>query len=151
MVTKNPLVGDFVDLCPRAYALGRASETVSMRPPNSLPFHMEIALSAELSSISTKQKPRERPVSRSVTMDAETTSPAWAKASRSSSFVVRYGSPPTKSLRAISTKNFFYYVPRKATLLARLTWRQRRLTHEPRYCSTPFLKSYLYAGTAVMT
>src|SRR3989344_6093590 len=92
------------------YAFGRASETVSMRPPKSLPFHIAIAPSAPASSaISTKPKPRERPVSRSVTMLAEATSPALAKASRSSSPVARYGRPPTKSLRAMITRNKITY------------------------------------------
>src|SRR3990167_6123703 len=106
----RPLGRLFADCRPQAYAFGRASETVSMRPPKSLPFHMAIAPSAPASSaISTKPKPRERPVSRSVTMLAEATSPALAKASRSSSPVARYGRPPTKSLRAMITRNKITY------------------------------------------
>src|SRR3989338_7245473 len=53
--------------------------------------------------------PGERPVSRSVTMLAEATSPPLAKASRSSSPVARYGRPPTKSLRAMITRNKITY------------------------------------------
>src|SRR3989338_3525553 len=120
-----PLAEGFWTAVRKAYAFGRASETVSIRPPNSLPFHMAIAPSAPASSaISTKPKPRERPVSRSVTIEAVATSPAWAKASRSSSPVVRYGRPPTKSLRSMNyeKQNYLLFF-RKATLPARGTWR----------------------------
>src|SRR5262245_64812874 len=50
---------------------------------------------------STNQKPRERPVSRSVTTLADSTQPTAAKASRRRSLEVEKDKPPTKSLTAM--------------------------------------------------
>src|SRR5437773_1481022 len=52
-------------------------------------------------AISTNPKPRERPVSRSVTTLADSTLPAAAKASRRRSLEVEKDKPPTKSLTAM--------------------------------------------------
>src|SRR5437867_1133731 len=52
-------------------------------------------------AISTKPKPRDRPVSRSVTTLADSTLPVAAKASRRRSFEVENERPPTKSLTAM--------------------------------------------------
>src|SRR5690242_270914 len=54
-------------------------------------------------AISTKAKPRDRPVSRSSITEADSTVPTAAKASRSSSLVVRNERFPTYSLVAILT------------------------------------------------
>lgn len=76
-------------------AIGRASFTVSTRPSSSLPFHIEIADSASASSISTKPKPRDRPVIFSVMTVADTTAPAFEKASLRLSDVVPQERLPT--------------------------------------------------------
>jgi membrane protein DedA with SNARE-associated domain len=52
-------------------------------------------------AISTNPKPRERPVSRSVTTLADSTLPTAAKASRRRSLEVEKDKPPTKSLTAM--------------------------------------------------
>src|SRR5438093_4194763 len=52
-------------------------------------------------AISTKPKPRDRPVSRSVTTLADSTLPVAAKASRRRSLEVENERPPTKSLTAM--------------------------------------------------
>src|SRR5436309_15663370 len=56
-------------------ARGRASLTLIVRPLTSVPLKRSIALLPASVSISTKPKPRERPVSRSVTMEADSTAP----------------------------------------------------------------------------
>src|SRR5687768_16547729 len=73
-----------------------------VRPSRLVPFSLLIADSASSGvAISTKPKPRERPVSRSVTTLADSTLPQAAKASRSRSVEVEKESPPTKSLTAM--------------------------------------------------
>ena len=61
--------------------------TVSVRPWNWAPFRLAMASSAP-SLISTKPKPRDRPVSRSVAILTDTTSPWLPNSDVSSSFVV---------------------------------------------------------------
>src|SRR5438105_8741256 len=69
---------------------------VNVRPPNSVPFKAAIALSASLALlISTNAKPRERPVSRSVTRLTFSTAPCASKTPRSSASVVLGGRLPT--------------------------------------------------------
>src|SRR6202035_3892597 len=54
---------------PECSVLGRASFTLSVRPPTCEPFNPVMAFSpSSLLPISTKPNPRERPVSRSVMM-----------------------------------------------------------------------------------
>src|SRR2546423_5185726 len=68
---------------------GRASLTVRLRPLRSLPLNCCMAASpSSREDISTKPKPRERPVSRSSTTLADSTVPACEKSSRSSSLEV---------------------------------------------------------------
>src|SRR5437868_3182349 len=55
-------------------------------------------------AISTKPKPRERPVSRSVTTEADCTSPTWPNSSCKSSLEVLKLRLPTKSLMVITDK-----------------------------------------------
>src|SRR3989344_7576185 len=97
----------------RLASIGRASFTVSERPPKSLPFHIAIAFSASSSfSNSTKPNPRDRPDILSMTTVAVATVPAWANASRNSSLVVENGNPPTYNFLAI-----FFIRDRKSTRL----------------------------------
>jgi hypothetical protein len=74
----------------------RASLTVNGRPPNDVPFSPAIAAwASELFGISTKPKPRGRPVSRSVIIRTVSTVPYASKQVRSSwSVVVKAGSVP---------------------------------------------------------
>ena len=82
-------------------ARGRASLTVIERPPMSAPVSSSIALRASSSLISTKPKPRERPVSRSVMTWAEVTAPTVPKRFASSSEVVEKGRLPTYRLMTV--------------------------------------------------
>src|SRR5262249_19033992 len=68
--------------------------TVRVRPWNWAPFMAAIASSAP-SAISTKPKPRDRPVSRSMMTCARVTVPYWENASWRSSEVVPKGRLPT--------------------------------------------------------
>ena len=69
-----------------------------MRPSSCEPFSEEIAFSASsVVAISTKPKPRERPVSRSVITAAESTAPKRANAARNHSVEVENERPPTNS------------------------------------------------------
>src|SRR6059058_2904924 len=69
---------------------------VRARPPSCVPFRAAIALSASAGLvISTKAKPRERPVSRSVTRLTFSTAPCASKTPRSSASVVLWGRLPT--------------------------------------------------------
>src|SRR5262249_26367503 len=70
------------------------SLTVSVRPWNWAPPRLAIACSAP-SLISTKPKPRERPVSRSSTTWARVTVPNWPNAWSRSSAVVEKARLPT--------------------------------------------------------
>src|SRR5919206_1746543 len=73
-----------------------------VRPSTDVPLSLLIACSASSGvAISTKPKPRERPVSRSVTTAADSTVPVAAKTSRRRSLEVEKDSPPTKSLTAM--------------------------------------------------
>src|SRR5262250_2484601 len=85
--------------CPGAYqrerfdsrrgSRGFASLTVRVRPANSLPWSPAMALFAVvLSGISTKPKPLERPVSRSIMTRISSTTPYGSKSWRRSSSVV---------------------------------------------------------------
>src|SRR5437667_3231358 len=76
--------------------MGRASFTVSARPLTSVPFNCEIAFSALSSPIATKPKPLDRPVSRSVMILADSTSPNCANKSVRSFSVVWKERFPTK-------------------------------------------------------
>src|SRR5260370_18758415 len=72
-----------------------AFSTLSWRPSSSLPLNCVIACSASSAvALSTKPKPRGRPVSRSVTTAADSTSPAAAETSRSLSVAVLHDRPP---------------------------------------------------------
>src|SRR3989442_14432138 len=69
-----------------------------MRPSSEVPLSEEIAFSASsVVAISTKPKPRERPVSRSVITAADITSPKRANAPRRPSLEVENERPPTNS------------------------------------------------------
>src|SRR5438552_8854362 len=69
-----------------------------MRPSREVPLSEEMAFSASsVVAISTKPKPRERPVSRSVITAADITSPKRAKAPRRPSLEVENERPPTNS------------------------------------------------------
>ena len=71
-------------------------------PSTDVPLSLLIACSASSGvAISTNPKPRERPVSRSVTTAADSTLPTAAKTSRSRSLEVEKDNPPTKSLTAM--------------------------------------------------
>jgi hypothetical protein len=75
-----------------------ALSTRIIRPSSCDPLRDEIARSASsVVAISTKPKPRERPVSRSVITAAESTVPNRAKAARNPSLEVENDSPPTNS------------------------------------------------------
>src|SRR5258708_27398319 len=61
---------------PGRSALGRASFTLMVRPPKSVPFRLAIAFSPSSAfAISTKANPRDLPVSRSVRMLTRSTCP----------------------------------------------------------------------------
>src|SRR5204862_6806034 len=73
-----------------------------VRPSRLVPFSLLMACSASSGvAISTNPKPRERPVSRSVTTLADSTAPHAANASRRRSLEVEKERPPTNSLTAI--------------------------------------------------
>src|SRR5262249_6723136 len=81
---------------PPPAGLGRASFTLSCRPPSSAPFRAAIAACAcDASSISTNPNPRGRPVSRSMTSVADDTAPCFSNVSRSSASVVLNDRFPT--------------------------------------------------------
>nr|WP_237639040.1 hypothetical protein [Silvanigrella paludirubra] len=66
---------------------------------SSLPLNISIALSASsFDSISTKQKPLKRPVSRSITARTEATLPAFSKRLAISFSVAEKGKLPTYNL-----------------------------------------------------
>src|SRR5262249_18606107 len=75
---------------------GRASLTVNVRPWSCAPLRLAMA-SSPPSDISTKAKPRDRPVSRSDTTSADVTVPCWPNTSRRPSAVVLKGRFPTYS------------------------------------------------------
>ena len=82
---------------PACSAFGRASFTLSVRPPICEPFNAVMAFSpSSLLVISTKPKPRERPVSRSVMMLTRSTGPNGSKICLSSSSDVLKFRFPTK-------------------------------------------------------
>src|SRR6056297_1420016 len=69
--------GPEIDSVPgvRIYFLGVASLTRRLRPSSAVPFRLSMAVLALSAGISTKAKPRERPVSRSVIRLTDNTSP----------------------------------------------------------------------------
>lgn len=70
--------------------LSSATRTAIARPATSFPLRPSMAaLAASSSAISTKPKPRERCVSRSVIILADDTSPNWLNASASSDSCIR--------------------------------------------------------------
>jgi len=76
---------------------GRASLTLRFRPPEFVPFRAAIARSASAESvISTKAKPRARPVSRSVTRLTRSTFPYGSKSVRREDSVAPKSKFPTK-------------------------------------------------------
>jgi hypothetical protein len=82
---------------PAPCAFGRASLTLSWRPPKLVPFRAAIARSASAESvISTKAKPRARPVSRSVTRLTRSTFPYGSKSARREDSVVPKSKFPRK-------------------------------------------------------
>ena len=82
---------------PPRSTFGRASLTFKRRPPNSLPLSAAMACSASSSSgISTNAKPRDRPVSRSVTILTLSTAPWTSKRARTSSSLALKARFPTK-------------------------------------------------------
>src|SRR5207249_2391265 len=84
-----------------------AFSTRIVRPSRFVPFKRLMACSASSGvAISTNPKPRDRPVSRSVTTLADSTVPAPAKASRRRSVEVENERPPMKSLTAMRRAPF---------------------------------------------
>jgi hypothetical protein len=82
--------------CAARSTFGRASLMLSARPLTMVPFNAAMALSAPpWSAISTKAKPRERPVSRSVTRWTRSKAPYGSKRERSESSVVPKSKLPT--------------------------------------------------------
>jgi hypothetical protein len=82
---------------PARSVFGRASFTLSVRPPTWEPFKAAIAFSpSSLLAISTNPKPRDRPVSRSVMILTRSTCPYVSKSCRSSSSLVLKLRFPTK-------------------------------------------------------
>jgi hypothetical protein len=80
-----------------ACALGRASLTASVPPAKLVPFRAAIARSASAESvISTKAKPRARPVSRSVIRLTRSTFPYGSKSARREDSVAPKSKFPTK-------------------------------------------------------
>ena len=79
--------------------------TVIERPPKFEPVSSSMALRASSSLISTKPKPRERPVSRSVMTWAEVTTPTVPKRFASSSDVVEKGRLPTYRFVAMTVSS----------------------------------------------
>src|SRR4030095_3611368 len=81
---------------PERLSCGRASFTVRFRPSRSVPLRAWMAFWASSEeAISTKPKPRERPVNLSVITRADSTAPWAEKISWSCASVVAYGKPPT--------------------------------------------------------
>src|SRR5689334_11592601 len=92
---------------PPPWGLGRASLTFRFRPSRLLPLRAAIAWSAcEASDISTKAKPRERPVSRSVTMLTRSTLPYGSNRERTEDSVAEKSRFPTKMF----FKNFYLFL-----------------------------------------
>src|SRR5206468_9195424 len=84
-------------------ARSRASLTFSLRPCSSWPFSSAIARSASLAElISTKPKPRDRPVARSVITAADSQVPACEKSASRSALVVSKERLPTNSFLPMS-------------------------------------------------
>ena len=84
-------------LPPRLSVLGRASFTFNARPSTLAPFKALIARSASSPLvISTNAKPRDRPVSRSVTMLTRSTAPYSSNHERTEASVARKSRLPTK-------------------------------------------------------
>src|SRR6185437_5285650 len=82
---------------PPRSVFGRASLTLSVRPPSCDPFRAAMAFSPSSSLvISTNPKPRERPVSRSVIIATRSTCPYCSNILRSSSSPVLKLRFPTK-------------------------------------------------------
>src|SRR3989442_1487420 len=80
-----------------------ASSTLIWRPSRSRPLKRDTASCASsVVAISTKPKPRDRPVPLSVTTVADSTVPAAAKTSRRRSLVTENGRPPMKSFCAMA-------------------------------------------------
>src|SRR5262245_14632173 len=78
-----------------------------MRPSSDVPLSEEMAFSASsVVAISTKPKPLERPVSRSVITAADITSPKRAKAPRRPSLEVENERPPTNSFTDMTLAPF---------------------------------------------
>src|SRR5206468_7934771 len=88
---------------PPAPPPGLATSTLIRRPSSSVLFRRATAsLASSVVAISTNPKPRDRPVSRSVTTLADSTVPIWAKVSRRRSLEVENERLPTKSLTAMT-------------------------------------------------
>src|ERR1017187_643539 len=82
---------------PPPWGFGRASLILSARPSRSVPLRAAIARSASAESvISTNAKPRERPVSRSVTRLTRSTCPYGSKSERMEDSVAAKSKLPTK-------------------------------------------------------
>src|ERR1019366_4181144 len=82
---------------PPPWGFGRASLILSARPSRSVPFRAAMARSASAESvISTNAKPRERPVSRSVTRLTRSTCPYGSKSERMEDSVAAKSKLPTK-------------------------------------------------------
>src|SRR3989442_15319604 len=99
-----------------------ASSTLTWRPSRSRPLKRDTASCASSAvAISTKPKPRDRPVPGSVTTVADSTVPAAAKTSRRRSLVTENGRPPTNSLCAITCP-----LATSSAESARPGWRKKR-------------------------
>src|SRR5437667_6807286 len=122
---------------------GFAISTLIWRPSRSVPLRRDTAaVASSFVAISTKPKPRDRPVSRSVTTVGDWTSPKPAKASRRRSFDVEKERPPTKSLTAMGL--VLYCLPPRARPERGRSWGRglpvswvhlNRLSTGPHYCS----------------
>src|SRR2546428_827049 len=86
---------------PPAPPPGLATSTLIRRPSSSV-LDTGRSRASSVVAISTNPKPRDRPVSRSVTTLADSTVPIWAKVSRRRSLEVENERLPTKSLTAMT-------------------------------------------------
>src|SRR6266849_6475207 len=128
-----------------------ATSTFSVRPSTIWPLNFLSAGSASSAvAISTKPKPRERPVSRSVTTAADSTWPAAANTSRSRSVDVENARPPMNSFCAMGAPPLllprceFMHAPEKRGRWSRGLTRRRVPVNRFPGQTTPILPNIIY-------